>query len=136
MTPAPAPPTSTVPHPAPRTRRVSAARAAVEDDWQPANLVELTGRLSVDPVPRTLPSGDEVVGLRVVVPRNDGRSDSFDCSAWTAALRRKVGAWHEGDVVELQGRLHRRFWRSPAGPASRWEVEISTIRRIVRVHSR
>jgi len=70
------------------------------------------------------------------VPRNDGRSDAFDCSAWTAALRRKVGAWHEGDVVELQGRLHRRFWRSPAGPVSRWEVEITTIRRIVRVHSR
>jgi single-strand DNA-binding protein len=130
------PPATPTPTPAARPRRMSAARSAVEDDWQPANLVELTGRLSIDPVPRTLPSGDEVVGLRVVVPRNDGRADSFDCSAWTAALRRKVAAWQEGDVVELRGRLHRRFWRSPSGPSSRWEVEITTIRRVVRVHRR
>jgi single-strand DNA-binding protein len=119
-----------------RTRRSSAARSVIEDDWEPVNQVELVGRLSAEPSTRVLPSGDEVVGLRVVVPRNDGRSDSFDCSAWTAALRRKASAWHEGDVIEIHGGLRRRFWRSGAGPTSRWEVEISSARRVVRIGAR
>jgi len=115
-----------------RPKRVSAARSAIDDDWEPANIVALTGRLSADPITRTLPSGDDVVSLRIVVPRNDGRSDSFDCSAWSAALRRKSITWHEGDVVELSGGLRRRFWRTATGPASRWEIEISSARRVVR----
>jgi single-strand DNA-binding protein len=33
-------------------------------------------------------------------------------------------------VVEVSGSLRRRFWRTPAGPASRYEVEVNAIRRV------
>ena len=96
------------------------------------NEVRLVGTLSQEPLSRVLPSGDEVVTVRVVVPRPEGRSDALDCAIWTAAGRRKAKAWHRGDVVDIQGSLRRRFWRSPSGAASRWEVEVDQLRRLSR----
>lgn len=96
------------------------------------NDVQLRGRLSIDPVRRVLPSGDEIVALRLLVARPDGRSDSLDATAWTAQLRRRVRAWSAGDVVEVEGAVRRRFWRTPGGPASRWDIEISGGRRLRR----
>ncbi|MFZ0324987.1 MAG: single-stranded DNA-binding protein, partial [Actinomycetes bacterium] len=59
------------------------------------NEVHLIGRLASEPVSTTLPSGDVVVSLRVVVDR-DRRSrrppsvDTVDCAAWSASIQRKV----------------------------------------------
>jgi single-strand DNA-binding protein len=33
-----------------------------------------------------------------------------------------------GQVVEVTGSLHRRFWRSPAGLASRYEVDVASLK--------
>lgn len=107
--------------------------ASLAETTAPAlNEVRLRGRLSVDPVIRVLPSGDEIVALRLVVARGDGRSDALDATAWTAGLRRRVGTWVAGDVVEVEGAVRRRFWRTPQGPASRWEIEVSGGRRVQR----
>jgi len=111
----------------------------VPADADPAayrNQVELVGRLAADPVARVLPSGDEVLNLRVVVPRPEGAVgpavDTLDCAAWTPGARRLVGRWRAGDLVAVEGALHRRFWRTAAGPASRYEVAVERGRRLVR----
>jgi single-strand DNA-binding protein len=99
-----------------------------------ANHVHLTGRLSAVDA-RTLPSGDEVVALRVVVPRARARRDgptidTIDCTVWRADLRRRVLGWELGQTVEIDGALRRRFWRAATGARSRYDVEVSRLRRV------
>ena len=85
------------------------------------NEVFLRGRLADEPQLRTLPSGDEFLTFRVIVPRApDGRSqdtrarvDSIDCASSLARVRRCVERAAPGDQLEVSGVLHRRFWRSP-----------------------
>lgn len=102
----------------------------------PYSDVHLRGRLAgVAQV--TLPSGDEAVTFRVIVdrparyrrPSSRVAVDTIDCVAWTAALRKRLLAWHNGDLIEVQGWLQRRFWRSGAAPASRTEVVAREVRR-------
>jgi single-strand DNA-binding protein len=103
------------------------------------NDVHLVGRLAAEAQERTLPSGDLVVGFRLVVERpprdrrpGGPRIDALECSAFALTLRRNALRWSAGDVVEVTGRLRRRFRRSPAGPTSRWEVEVASVRRLQR----
>ena len=101
-------------------------------DYEPINDVTVVGRLGGDSTQRDLPSGDVVVTCRIIVPRPDGRVDTLDCAIWTAALRKRVMAWQQGDVVELHGSLHRRFWRGAAGPASRYEITVTSAKRLLK----
>ena len=107
------------------------------------NEVRLVGRVSGTPAERVLPSGDCVVAWRVVVDRPaTGRPlpagtrsptiDTVDCVAWSAGLRRTARALRDGDVVEVNGALRRRFWRAGAGAVSRTEVEATRVRRVSR----
>ena len=114
-----------------------AEHAAVEH----SNEVHLVGRLAAEPLSRELPSGDVLVTFRLVVARerttrgSSARSatvDTIDCAAWTKAAQRSLRTWEPGDIVEVRGALRRRFWRSPHGPSSRSEVEVSTARRAAR----
>jgi hypothetical protein len=50
---------------------------------------------------------------------------------WTKALQRKAVRLKPSDVVTVRGALRRRFWRSPGGPASRYEVEATGLDRCV-----
>lgn len=111
-----------------------------------ANAVHLVGRMGSVAVCKVLPSGDSMVSFRVVVDRPHGRGarsaarsggrvvtvDAVECMAWRAAVRRSVSGWSPGDVVEVNGSLRRRFWRGPAGPGSRTEVEVEQARRLRR----
>lgn len=104
-------------------------------DW--ANEVRLVGRVSGSGQERELPSGDEVVSLRVVVPRT-GRPprksaatvDTIDVACWTTRVRRTARGLADGDVVEVVGALRRRFFRAGSGAVSRYEVEATTLRRL------
>lgn len=115
-------------------------------DGTDVNAVRLRGRLSSGPERRTLPSGDEVVGLRVVVRRPDGGSvDAIDVSLGpgpsTGARRRpgQVGrralaAAERLDVdqrVEVVGELRRRWWDAGGARRSRLEVRASAIIAVV-----
>jgi single-strand DNA-binding protein len=107
------------------------------DEVEFANSVILQGILAAEPVTRTLPSGDQIVSFRVNVRRPAGTVragrvgvDSIDSAAGTAAVRRILDRVRPGDCVHVGGRLQRRFWRAPAGVASRYEVEVSTLKRI------
>ncbi len=112
-------------------------QAAVEA----VNEVVLVGRVAAAASSRTLPSGDELVTWRLVVDRPPPDTtaggkpvtiDTVDCVAWRAGVRRAAAAWAVGDIVRVEGALRRRFWRSPTGPASRYEVEARTVRRLAK----
>lgn len=108
------------------------------------NEVRLVGRLAAAPVRRELPSGDVLVQFRLVVERSQaGRPtqtadrrgptvDTLDCAAWRKDTQRAITGCRPGDVVEVEGALRRRFWRSPTGAASRSEIETTKVRRTKR----
>ena len=127
---------------APRGDAADTGAADGADRTAPRNEVLLVGRVSGAPEERVLPSGDCLTTWRLVVDRGPGRPspagvrattvDTFDCVAWTSAVRRRAAALLAGDVVEVQGALRRRFWRAGAGAASRCEVEATSVRRLSR----
>ena len=103
---------------------------------QSVNAVRLSGRVSAAPEARMLPSGDEVVSFRLVVPRSPAarrrskqRVDTIECSAWTARLRRSVRRLEAGDMVTVTGELRRRFTRGAGGPMSWVNVDLETCER-------
>jgi single-strand DNA-binding protein len=101
------------------------------------NDVVLRGRLSAPPEQRPLPSGDTLLLFKLVVrranPRPRGaRSDVITCISLLPALRRHAMAWTTDDVVEVEGALQRRFWRTPSGTAVAYEVNCRRGRKIAR----
>jgi single-strand DNA-binding protein len=97
------------------------------------NEIFLVGRVTTPPAERALPSGDVVRTWRVTVDRDgeEPRFDVVDCTAWTARLQRSVTSWSKGDLVEIEGALRRRFWRTGAGTlASAYDVEVVRARRV------
>lgn len=107
----------------------------------PRNEVLLVGRLAAEPLERELPSGDLLTTFRLVVDRPAsargagprGTSvDAIDCVTRAAGLRRAALSWRVGDVLELQGALRRRFFRTPAGTGSRYEVDVARGKRLAR----
>lgn len=110
----------------------SAAPAPTTD----VNEVRLVGRISGTPTSRVLPSGDEIVTFRLVVRRTARarrRSrqsvDSFECTAWSAALRRRALRLAIEDIVEVHGELRARFARGPHGVIGRVTVDLRTLTR-------
>jgi single-strand DNA-binding protein len=102
------------------------------------NEVLLTGRVAAEAFEREMPSGDVVVEMRLIVRRRPQRGavprqavDTIDCVAWLAAPRKALLGLDPGDIVELRGELHRRFFRGP-GAVSRYEVEVHKTRRLAR----
>jgi single-strand DNA-binding protein len=122
--------------------------APTEDEYQGnehVNEIRLRGRLAASPVEKLLPSGDVVVTFRLVVsrPPNHRRGqaggrvasvDTIECSAWGAALRRKVVRWGDGDLITVDGAIRRRFWQAQGGARSRYDVEVRRAIRERRAH--
>lgn len=108
---------------------------------QPAHLneVRLVGRLAAARATKELPSGDVLVTFRLVVDRDPARRraapaqaptvDTLDCVTWKPDVARRIEAIPPGETVAVEGALRRRFWRTPAGPSSRSEVEVVRARR-------
>jgi single-strand DNA-binding protein len=99
------------------------------------NEVFLEGRVSNVPVEKQLPSGDSVVEFRLVIDRKKRRSlrrevDTLDVAAWLATPRKRALSLAIGDWVCVEGSIHRRFWKSSTGLASRWQVEARHLKRI------
>jgi single-strand DNA-binding protein len=101
------------------------------DPSEDVNQVVLRGRLAAPPLIRVLPSGDELSTFRVTVRRPPDRRaavDSIDCVTSRARASRTVRAAEPGSTIAVTGRLQRRFWRTPSGPASRYEVDVVTVK--------
>lgn len=95
------------------------------------NQVFLRGRLADTPDFRDLPSGDLLAVFRVTVARPAGdraRVDTIDCASVKPKIHRSLARAAPGDILEVSGALHRRFWRTAAGPASRYAVDVDTVR--------
>lgn len=116
-------------------------RARTEAPVEPVNEVVLVGRVAAPATEKALPSGDELVVWRLVVDRRPAESppggravtiDTVDCVAWRPTVRRAAALWSTGDIVRVEGSLRRRFWRSPTGPASRYEVEARAVKRLAK----
>lgn len=117
--------------------------AAVEQPAAPVNTVTLCGRVSGEPTVRELPSGDEILTFRLVVPRpQDGRArtsgqriDTFDLVCWATRLRRQGARLADGDELAVSGSLRRRFWRAGSAVQSRVEVEVTAMTVLARAAS-
>ncbi|SDN68211.1 single-stranded DNA-binding protein [Geodermatophilus sp. DSM 45219] len=101
------------------------------------NDVVLRGKLSAPAELRTLPSGDTLVSFRLTVRRPEpqvrGRTtDTLPCITYDRALQKRIAAWQAGDVVEIEGALQRRFWRTPTGTTSMTEVNCRRGRKVPR----
>ena len=101
------------------------------------NDVVLRGRLSAPPELRPMPSGDTLLLFKIVVrresPRPRGpRSDVITCVSYVPTLQRYAAAWTVEDVVEVEGSLQRRFWRTPTGTAVAYEVNCRRGRKVGR----
>ena len=107
------------------------------------NEVFVVGRLAAPAEERELPSGDVITTWRLVVDRPPTRRkapegtrqatvDTLDFVAWPASLQRAVQAWEPGDIVSVEGAVHRRFWRSPGGIASRYEIDAVKAKRVAK----
>lgn len=104
------------------------------------NVVSLVGRVSAAPERRQLPSGDELVTFRLIVPRpppakgggaeERTRVDVVDIACWSARTRRSATRLDADLAVRVEGSLRRRFFRSSGGAASRYEVEAGSVTRV------
>jgi single-strand DNA-binding protein len=104
-------------------------------EFEPCNEVYLVGRVSSTPVEKVMPSGDKVVEFRIVIARAKSRGskqevDTLDIAAWSAKARKSALSLTIESWVELDGAVRRRFWQAPTGLASRWQVEVSELRRL------
>ncbi len=108
------------------------------------NEVVLVGRLAGPATDRELPSGDVLTSWRLVVDRPPSTRrvptgvrpptlDTLECVAWTKGVQRAAAVWAAGDVVVVEGALRRRFWRTPTGRSSRYEVEVTKAKRLAKV---
>ena len=91
----------------------------------------LRGRVSAPATVKELPSGDKVVEFRLIISRIDRDGvDTLDIAAWSGKTRKTALSLKSDEWIEVSGSVHRRFWQSPAGLASRWQIQASEISRL------
>jgi single-strand DNA-binding protein len=95
------------------------------------NDVLLRGRISAEATTKELPSGDKVVEFRLIVTRTEREGvDTLDIAAWSSKMRKLALTLKGDEWVEISGSIHRRFWQSPSGVASRWQIVAAEIIRL------
>lgn len=91
------------------------------------NDVVLRGWVSTIATQRELPNGDLVSQFRIAITRPEGGVDTIDLEARSPETQRVALKLQDGDWVEINGSIRRRFWKSGSGLASRWQVVTSRI---------
>jgi single-stranded DNA-binding protein len=106
--------------------------SAVEDDLDYSfNNCLLRGRVSAPATDRELPSGEHVVEFRLIITRDKREGvDTLDIASWSAKNRRTALTLKGGEWIEVSGSVRRRFWQSPSGLVSRWQIECESITRL------
>jgi single-stranded DNA-binding protein len=119
-----------------KSKKSNISKKVVESSSDYLNQVALVGRLSGEAKEKVLPSGSKVVEFRLIIEREKDRSgskqlvDTIDIAAWSAAGRKSALKLDENAWISVNGAIRRRFWQSPTGLASRWQVEASEIKSI------
>lgn len=115
------------------TKKVSKKSDSAESKETDLSLNDLLlrGRVSAAATTKELPSGDKVVEFRLIVTRENREGvDTLDIAAWSAKSRKTALSLAPNEWIEISGAIHRRFWQSPGGLASRWQVEALDILRL------
>jgi single-strand DNA-binding protein len=95
------------------------------------NRTQLIGRVSGKPMTKRLPSGDEIVELRLVVERDDREGvDTLDIAIWPSRPRKRPLSLKDQEWISVSGVLRRRFWRNGTDLASRWQVEARELTKV------
>lgn len=69
--------------------------------------------------------------FRLIVSRDKQPGvDTLGIESWSSKSRRVALSLSPNEWVEISGSIHRRFWSSSAGLATRWQVEAVEISRI------
>lgn len=114
-----------------KKKNAQMVKSEIEEVDYSLNDVLLRGRVSAVATSKELPSGDKVVEFRLIVTREERQGvDTLDIAAWSAKSRKLALALQPDEWVEISGSIHRRFWQSPAGVASRWQVTAGEIVRL------
>lgn len=97
----------------------------------------LRGRLAGPVELRSLPSGETLLQFTLAVRRErpgpgGPESDLLSCVSTVPGLLSRAQAWGPGDVIEVEGALQRRFWRTPTGTAVTHEVGVRAARKASR----
>lgn len=72
-----------------------------------------------------------LVEFRLIIERDDREGvDTLDIATWPAQLKKRALKLEEDQWVGVKGVLRRRFWKTPTGVASRWQVEAREITRL------
>jgi single-strand DNA-binding protein len=112
------------------TTKKSSSKEEQEIDYSLNDLL-LRGRVSAPATTKELPSGDKVVEFRLIITRESREGvDTLDIAAWSAKSRKIALTLDSDEWIEVSGSIRRRFWQSPAGVASRWQVEAAEILRL------
>jgi single-strand DNA-binding protein len=115
------------------TKKIEKSSTRVEEEEVDYSLNDLLlrGRVSAPATTKELPSGDKVVEFRLIVTRTEREGvDTLDIAAWSAKMRKMALTLQGDEWVEISGSIHRRFWQSPTGVASRWQIEAAEIVRL------
>lgn len=119
-----------------KVKKVSIAKKKLDLSGDYLNKVSLVGRLSGEAKEKILPSGSKVVEFRLIIEREKDLSgskqlvDTIDIATWSAVGRKSALKLDENAWISVSGAIRRRFWQSPTGLASRWQVEASEIKSI------
>jgi len=112
------------------TTKKNSSKEEQEIDYSLNDLL-LRGRVSAPATTKELPSGDKVVEFRLIITRESREGvDTLDIAAWSAKSRKIALTLDSDEWIEVSGSIRRRFWQSPAGVASRWQVEAAEILRL------
>lgn len=119
-----------------KSKKVNNSKRASDSSGDYLNQVALVGRLSGEAKEKVLPNGSKVVEFRLIIEREKDRSgskqlvDTIDIATWSAIGRKTALKLDENAWISVNGAIRRRFWQSPTGLASRWQVEASEIKSI------
>ena len=98
------------------------------------NVTVLAGTIAGEPVARRMPSGDEVLELRVSAPEEGVRALPLPVVVWKMDVGEEVfeavRGLERGAEVLVSGKLIKRFYRSGAGARSLTEVVARSVRRL------
>ena len=107
------------------------------------NQVILQGRISGKPERKKLPSGDTIVQFRLIVDRKTGLKsksksadkkkrevDTIDIGVWKKKLQIKALSLVPEQFAKIEGAIRRNFWTTPAGLASRYQIDAEVIEKL------
>jgi single-strand DNA-binding protein len=114
-----------------KSATVKAKKMEKEEIDLSLNDLLLRGRVSAPATVKELPSGDKVVEFLLIISRLDREGvDTLDIAAWSGKSRKTALSLKSDEWIEVSGSVHRRFWQSPSGLASRWQIEATEIARL------